>query len=400
MLFGESELERYAEILLWGVRKARVHEFSQGDVFLVRFDLDALDLAEVLHRRLIESGFNPLMRLNATPPMEKDFFAMGREWQHGFIHAGERPLFESLNASIALLAPRSLTHLSGIDPKRISTAVLARKPLREIMEHREQRGLLGWSLCLIPTMALAEHAGLSLAEYKQQVIRACYLDSVDPVAEWEGIWKESGFIKERLNGYKVKSFRIVSESMDLQVTPGDFRRWLGISGHNIPSFELFTSPDWRGTEGVFYADQPTYRSGNLVRGVRLVFHEGRVVEVTAEEGEQFVKDQLSMDEGAAQIGEFSLTDRRFSRIDKFMAHTLYDENFGGAFGNCHIALGAAYAEAYSGDQSELTGERKRQLGFNDSALHWDLVNTQPKTVSAELVSGEKELIYENGIFLM
>jgi aminopeptidase len=124
-----------------------------------------------------------------------------------------------------------------------------------------------------------------------------------------------------------------------------------------------------------------------------------VVEISAEEGEQFVINQLAMDEGAAQVGEFSLTDRRYSRIDRFMAHTLYDENFGGQFGNCHIALGAAYAEAYSGLQQELTSERKQQFGFNDSALHWDLVNTQPKTVSAELAGGTK-LLYENGMFVI
>jgi aminopeptidase len=399
MVFSEGELERYADVLLWGVRKARIKEFAQGDAILVRFDLDALGLAEVLHRRLLELGFNPLLRMNPTPRMERDFFALGRDWQLGFIHDGERPLFKSLNGSISLLAPRSLTHLSGIDPKRISTAVIARKPLRELMEAQEQQGLLGWSLCLIPTYALAEHSGLSLSEYKQQVVKACYLDANDPVAEWERIWEETGRIKERLNALRVKRFRILSESMDLWITPGESRRWLGISGHNIPSFELFTSPDWRGTEGVFYADQPSYRSGNLVRGVRLVFRQGRVVEISADEGEQFVINQLAMDEGAAQVGEFSLTDRRYSRIDRFMAHTLYDENFGGQFGNCHIALGAAYAEAYSGLQQELTSERKQHFGFNDSALHWDLVNTQPKTVSAELAGGTK-LLYENGMFVI
>jgi aminopeptidase len=398
MIFEEQELERYADILLWGVGKARTGRYAPGDVFVVRFDLDALGLAEVVHRRLLELGFHPAMRLNATPRMERDFFELGRESQLGYIHAGERTLYKGLNGSIALLAPSSLTHLSGIDPKRISTAIVARKALRKLMEAREQQGLLGWSLCLVPTEGLAEHAGASLEEYKQQVVKACYLDAADPVSEWERIWVETGRIKERLNRLDIRSFRVRSESMDLRITPGESRRWLGISGHNIPSFELFTSPDWRGTEGVFTADQPSYRSGNLVRGVRLVFEQGRVVEATAEEGQEFVRGQLAMDEGAAKVGEFSLTDRRFSRIDRFMAHTLYDENFGGEFGNCHIAVGAAYAEAYSGPQHELTARRKKRLGFNDSALHWDLVNTEPKTVTAELASGGTQLVYEDGVF--
>ncbi|MGE4553008.1 MAG: aminopeptidase, partial [Desulfovibrionaceae bacterium] len=94
----------------------------------------------------------------------------------------------------------------------------------------------------------------------------------------------------------------------------------------------------------------------------------------------------------------SLTDRRFSRIDAFMANTLFDENFGGTYGNCHVAVGASYSDTYAGDQSELDGAAKERLGFNDSALHWDLVNTEPKTVTAELTDGSSLVIYENGEF--
>jgi aminopeptidase len=106
-----------------------------------------------------------------------------------------------------------------------------------------------------------------------------------------------------------------------------------------------------------------------------------------------------MDPGACRVGEFSLTDKRFSRINRFMANTLYDENYGGKHGNCHIALGASYSDTYDGDAAELTRERKDQLGFNDSALHWDLVNTEDKRVTAFLHSGERVVIYEGGRFL-
>ena len=136
---------------------------------------------------------------------------------------------------------------------------------------------------------------------------------------------------------------------DLKITPGEQRKWAGVSGHNIPSFELFVSPDWRGTEGTYTANLPSYRSGNYVEGVRLTFRKGTAVDIEAETGEAFTVQQLRMDRGAARIGEFSLTDRRFSRIDRFMADTLFDENFGGKFGNCHIAVGSSYTDTYAGD---------------------------------------------------
>ena len=197
---------------------------------------------------------------------------------------------------------------------------------------------------------------------------------------------------------KVKHYHMTSAHMDLEITPGEMRKWIGISGHNIPSFELFISPDWRGTKGFYYADQPSYRSGNYVEGVHLEFQKGAAVKIQAAAGEDFVIKQLKMDKGANKVGEFSLTDKRFSRINTFMANTLFDENFGGKFGNCHIAVGSSYSDTYQKDPKELTKEMKEKLGFNDSALHWDLVNTEKKRVVAHLTDGKQVTIYENGIF--
>ena len=103
-----------------------------------------------------------------------------------------------------------------------------------------------------------------------------------------------------------------------------------------------------------------------------------------------------MDKGANKVGEFSLTDKRFSKINKFMANTLFDENHGGNHGNCHLAVGSSYADTFAGNPAQLTKKKMIRLGFNDSALHWDLVNTEQKTVTAHLTSGKKVIIYENG----
>jgi aminopeptidase len=105
-----------------------------------------------------------------------------------------------------------------------------------------------------------------------------------------------------------------------------------------------------------------------------------------------------VDPGAGRVGEFSLTDKRFSRIDRFMASTLYDENYGGLHGNCHVAVGASYSDTYDGDPSRLNRKMKDRLGLNDSAVHWDLVNTEDKRVIAFLESGKKVVLYENGMF--
>jgi len=398
MAITDIQFKRYADVLLWGLKTARTEKYKKGDIILVRYDPDAVKLAEILHARLLDMGMNPILRSGLTSEMELNFFARANNRQLVFQPPGERELCENLNGNIYLHAPQSLTHLSGIDSKRMAKALVARKPLREILEKREEVGTFGWTLCMLPTHELAKQAKLSMKQYANQIIKACYLDVDDPVREWKAIYKDAGAVKKWMNSMDVKYYRVLSKNVDLKVTPGVRRRWIGISGHNIPSFELFLSPDWKGTEGIYYANQPSFRIGNYVEGVRLEFKKGSAVNIEADVGEEFTIKQMSMDRGARRVGEFSLTDKRFSKIDKFMANTLYDENYGGRFGNCHIAVGASYSDTYDGNPAELTKEMKRKLGFNDSALHWDLVNTERKTVTAHLASGKEVVIYEDGMF--
>ena len=95
---------------------------------------------------------------------------------------GEKELFGNLHGRIYLHAPDSLTHLRQIDPARICKALIARKPLRDILEKREREGRHGWTLCTLPTPELAAQARMTPELYADQIIRACYLDRKDPVA--------------------------------------------------------------------------------------------------------------------------------------------------------------------------------------------------------------------------
>jgi len=397
-VFTQTQIEKYADVLMWGLTTSRCTGFHKGDVVLLQYDLAAVPLAEALFARIMDRGIHPVARMIPTFRMEHAFYAKADEGQLVFQVPGQATLNENLNGAIHVLAPESLTHLSDIDPKRIAMAAVARKPLRDILVTREEAGEFGWTLCMYPTPELAAKAGLSVKQYADQIKKACFLKEADPVGKWKTLYAEAAEIKTWLNSIKPAHYHVESEHVDLRVTPGLKRRWIGISGHNIPSFELFVSPDWRGVEGVYFADQPSYRSGNYVRGVRLEFREGEAVVSDAEEGAAFVAKQLAMDKGACRIGEFSLTDKRFSKIDSFMANTLFDENFGGTWGNCHIAVGSSYSDTYDGDPAELTSERKADLGFNDSALHWDLVNTEKKRVRAIMPDGAAVTVYEDGMF--
>ena len=397
-MLTKKQLEKYADVLLWGLKTARTGKFKKNDVVLVQFDLPAVHLAESLQAKLLDMGMNPVMRSGLTPVMEHNFYEKANNKQLVFRGSWQDDLYKNISGRIYLHAPASLTHLADIDPKRIGKVAVAMKPLRDIMRKNEEQGDLGWTLCMMPTEELAKKAKLSLRQYTNQIIKACYLNKSDPVAEWKSVFKDAIAIKKWMNSMDVKYYHVESEGIDLKIRPGDRRRWVGISGHNIPSFELFISPDWRGTEGTYLANQPSFRSGNFVEGVKLTFKRGSVIESKARKGESFTKKQLLMDKGARRVGEFSLTDKRFSKISRFMASTLYDENYGGRYGNCHLAVGSSYTDSFDGDPGKLTKDMKDKLGFNDSALHWDLVNTEKKSVTAHLASGKKVVVYDNGMF--
>jgi aminopeptidase len=305
---------------------------------------------------------------------------------------------KNLNGLIVIRAPRSLTHLKDIDAKKIALNALTSKPAKEIMDKREEAGLFSWTLGNFPTEALAKSAGMDINAYAAQIKKACYLNEKDPVKKWQELYKNMKAAADWLNGLKIDVLKTQSENMDLTVSLGQDRKFICARGCNIPSFELFTSPDWRGVKGSYFADMKSLRSGTVVDGIKLEFRDGRIVKSSAAWGEDFLKKMITLDRGAAQVGEYSLTDIRFSKIDKFMSDTLFDENFGGAYGNCHVALGASYSDTFNGDIKKLTKSKKRTLGFNESSLHWDIINTERKTVRAKLQNGKTVTIYEDGKF--
>lgn len=397
-VLSKTQLEKYADTLIWGLATARREPFKKYDNILLRCDLEARELGEIVYRKLVQRKYNVVFNFLQSPALERSFYEFSDDKQRAFLPSWDKELYNNLNGYVFIHAPASLTHLKGIDTRRQSQVAVARKPLFRIRDEREEKGRFSWTLCTYPTGELAKQAKLSVKEYAAQIAKACYLNEPDPVKKWGQIYKDTLAIKKWISGLGIDTIRTESKSMDLEVKLGERRKFLGVSGHNIPSFEIFTSPDWRGTRGRYFANLPAFRGGNYVEEISLEFKEGRAVKISAGKGEEYVKNIMATDQGASRLGEYSLTDRRFSRIDKFMADTLFDENHGGRHGNCHVAIGNSYTDTYTGDAARLNKAKKAALGYNDSAVHWDLINTEDKKATATLKNGKKVTIYEKGRF--
>jgi len=316
-----------------------------------------------------------------------------------FHRAYYRGLAAQVDHQIYLYSSADLHELEGVDPAKMTAATRARSPFNAWREKKEADGLYTWTVCAYGTDALAAEAGMTAAEYWEQIVKSCYLDDPDPVARLKQTERELTRVKNKLTRLQIESVHVeADDGTDLTVKIGSGRKWLSGEGFNIPSFEIFTSPDWRGTEGTVSFTEPLYYEGAVIENVRLRFAAGEVVAADADSNVDLLREMIGTDPGAKRLGEFSLTDGRVSLLDRFMAETLFDENRGGPEGNFHVALGNAYQEAYTG---ALKGMRKRdwqRIGFNNSVIHTDIVSASRRRVTATLASGKRKLIYADGQF--
>ncbi len=391
-------LEKYADVLVnfalnsgKGIKKNEV-------VYLVT-QTPGLPLAKAVYSAVLKKGGHVLVN-TLDDDFKSIFIRQATQKQLTFFpEKYYRGLADSVDHWIRILADRDPMYLKDSDPRKVMLSNRAVRPFRDWLDEKEDRGEFTWTLCMYGTEGNAKEAGISVQSYWNQIKKACFLDEEDPLRKWREIHSKMQKTINKLNSLKIDRLHVEAKETDLWIKVGEKRKWIGGSGRNIPSFEIFTSPDWRGTEGKIHFDMPLYRYGNIIRDIRLEFKNGKIVKATASENENFLKEMIAQ-KNADKIGEFSLTDVRFSKITKFMADTLYDENYGGRYGNTHLAVGKSYHDTYDGELSKVSEEDLDKIGFNHSVEHTDIIASTDRVVTAFMQDGSRKVIYKKGSFLL
>jgi aminopeptidase len=398
---SQKILERYARVLV-NFALNRGKGIKPGDVVYLIASEYSKPLYFELRKAIIKSGghiisdYRPDVDDNFN--FEKEFLTLANDQQLTFFPDKYfRGLIDQVDHLLYIITETDKHALKDVDPKRIMQRGLAMKPYLEMRNQKENQGKFTWTVGMYATPAMAKEAGLTLKEYWQQIIKACFLDHKEPIKTWQGVFIQIQNYMDKLDAMKIDKVHVEGPDADLWVKIGEKRKWQGGRGANIPSFEIFTSPDWRGTNGWIKFNQPLYRYGNLIKGIQLEFKNGRVVKAKAKQNEKVLKHMIAT-ENADKVGEFSMTDSRFSHITKFMAETLYDENMGGPHGNTHIALGSSYHDCYDGNIAKMKKKDWQKLGFNDSTVHTDIISTTPRIITAFKTNGESKVIYKSGQF--
>ncbi len=398
-------MDRYADVLVnFALGSGR--GINKGDVvYLVGAEVTK-PLFFAVRNAVIEAGGHVIT--NYFPDDDKAFNfqkafydrASNKQLSY-FPEAYLKGLIDTIDHSVYLISDVDKESMKGVDPKKMMARGEAMKPFLNWRQKKEQAGKFSWTLCLYGTDQSAEVVGLSPRAYWNQIVKACYLDEEDPIAKWKALYKEMEGIRRKLNKItqETEKFHVYGKDADLWITPGNDRQWLCGRGANVPSFELFTSPDWRGTQGWIRFNHPLYRYGNIIKDIYLEFKNGKVVACDAGQGKDVIEAMIAT-KNADKLGEFSLTDKRHSRITKPMGETLYDENMGGKEGNTHVALGSAYRDAYAGDVATMDDKKAKEYGFNQSSVHTDIISTTRRTVVAHLKDGREIMIYDKGEFTL
>ena len=402
----KTVLRNYARLI--AVKGGNV---QKGQDVIIRASLDQPDfvtmVAEECYRcgaRKVTVEWNhlPITKLNYQKRSVKTLSTM-EEWEIAKL----KNQAETLPVCIYLESDDP-DGLRGVNQEKISKASRARfpiiKPFREAMDNKYQ-----WCIAAVPGVAWAKKVFPGENKFKaveklwEAILYTSRVDE-DPIAAWDAHNKDLSDRCAYLNSLGIETLEYRSSNgTDFRVGMIEDALFMGgaeeaqgsgiIFNPNIPSEEAFISPKKGVAEGWVYASKPLSYRGELIENFSIRFEGGKAVEVHAERGEELLKQMISMDEGAAYLGECALVpyDSPIRNSGIVFYNTLFDENAA-----CHLALGRGFTNVIK-DYDKYTLQECYDKGINESMIHVDfMIGTEDLSVTAITRDGKRIPVFENG----
>jgi len=356
----EPRVAEYAELLV-----GRCLDVQPGWQVLIRSQPAARPVLEEMMRLIAGRGAYPLMRLNHSMwPADEPWAETAPDELVGELSEIDLFASEHMDARVTMEAPDNTRGVSALPPERRALIRKASAPFfRRTMAHE-----IPWVSCQFPTAALAQEAGMSVADFERFFYGAVLRD-------WDAEAEKMKRLLERFDA--ADTVRIVGEDTDLTLSIVGRNGEMDEGKVNMPGGEFFFAPVEDSAEGTILFDLPTDFEGDPVDRIRMRFSKGRAEEAGAERGEETLLAALAMDDGARFVGELGIGCNE--GITRPARNVLFDEKMAGTI---HMAIGASYTHIG---------------GKNKSSLHWDLVKDLRRGGRIEL---DGEIVQENGTWLI
>ena len=275
--------------------------------------------------------------------------------------------------------------LEGIPTDRIS---LQSRNLNKVLSFYHtaiMNSSVTWCVASVPTVLWADLLGYEgtneekINQLWETLLKLCRIEGVEPKDTYRHHMAKLRHRCEALNKLDLKALRYTCENgTDLLLELPEGHIWLGgeesskdgtIFNANIPTEEVFSAPQYNGVNGIVYSTKPLIYHGNTISDFSFTFKEGKIVEYTAKEGYEVLKELVETDEGSHYLGEVALVDHfsPISQSNQIFFETLFDEN-----ASCHLAIGASYPTCLK-DSDGLSEEELKERGLNHSLTHVDFM---------------------------
>lgn len=297
--------------------------------------------------------------------------------------------------------------MDDIDPKKLAKARYIDRTTRPIYKKLQLEFKIPWCIAVLPSKTWATNLFPNLEQEEayhklfELICEMCMVKTYNPTESWKNFLQEQQTITEKLNDLKISKLHYknsLGTNIQLELNPNALWHSAGSLGEdmivNLPTYEIFTTPDFRKTNGIVYSSKPLCYNGSFIKDFYLEFKEGKVINYKAKEGNQLLKSIIESDKYSSYLGEVALVNYNspISNTNIVYGNTIFDEN-----ASCHLALGNGFPECIPNSEG-LSEQELFNLGVNTSKNHVDfMIGTRDLEIEAKTKKG-KCLIFKKGNF--